>query len=239
MGDIDTRYFPIFADIDRRPCVVAGEGPTAEKRIRQLLKYGGDVIVFTPAPSEWLILAEAEGKLTIERRPFVRGDLHGAFLAVCATDDPDVRRAIVSESESTGCLLSVTNDAAASSYILPSITHRDPIQIGVSTAGAAPELAKRLRRLIETTVSEAWGPWVRLVASVRGRILAATEDEHARAVVMNAVLADSVLTRLEAGEQLDAEEFLALAPAPPEGTDAEDSDDAQPAESDPADDDAS
>ncbi len=211
MGSIDTRYLPVFVDIEGRPCVVAGEGPVAEKRIRQLIKYGADVIVYSPAPTDWLIQAEADGKLTIERRSFAAGDLSGAFLAVCATDDADVRRTITSESESGGCLLSVTDDASASSFILPSITHRDPIQIAVSTAGAAPELAKQLRKRIESVVSEAWGPWVRLVAEVRGRALATIDAEDARATVMDAVLDTSVRARIEAGEQLAADEFLALA----------------------------
>ncbi|HET6352519.1 MAG TPA: bifunctional precorrin-2 dehydrogenase/sirohydrochlorin ferrochelatase [Coriobacteriia bacterium] len=211
MGDIDTRYFPIFADIGGRPCVVAGEGPVAEKRIRQLLKYGADVVVFTPAPSESMLEAEADGKITIERRPFLRGDLHGAFLAVCATSDPEVQRAIVSESESSGCLLSLTDNAVASSYILPSITHRDPIQIAVTTAGAAPEIAKMLRKRIEEHVSHSWGPWVRLVADVRARAIASIEEEAARETVMAAVTDPSVLDRFDAGEEISVDEFLALA----------------------------
>lgn len=212
------RFFPAFLDLERRLAVVIGEGPRVEKRVRQLMKYDADVVVITPDVSESLVQMEADGAITLEQRGYVRGDLVGAILVLCVTADEEVRRAVFAEADSVGCLCNVAEEPGLSSFFLPSVLHRGTMQLGISTGGMAPEVAKKLRRKLESLVGPEWGSWVALVGEFRAIVTERIEDPRERQRLLNEAADDSVLYRLVAGEEVTAEGlFEELAPAE-EGT---------------------
>jgi precorrin-2 dehydrogenase/sirohydrochlorin ferrochelatase len=213
VADADKRYFPAFLDLERRLAVVVGEGPNLEKRVRQLLRYAADVVVVTASPTEWLLQSESDGNLTLEQRSYVRGDLEGAFIALCVTSDKELRSAVFAEAESIGCLVNVADSPELCSFLLPSVLNRGSLQIAISTGGAAPALAKRLRRRFDAELGPEWGAWVALLGEVRALVMERIEDGDERARVLDAVAADEVRERLAAGEELSAEAlFEQLAP---------------------------
>lgn len=213
MGEAEAkRFFPVFVDLEGRLAVVIGGGGAAEKRARQLLRYGADVTVVTPIPSETLLAGEADGALSVEQRSYVRGDLAGAFVAVCVEPDAEVRRAVYAEAESIGCLVNVSEDPGLSNFLLPSVTRRGRLEIAISTGGGAPEVAKALRKELDTIVGDAWGAWVSLVAETRGLALERfAEDPAAVDAVMTHVAQTVVRERLSTGEALSAEMMVAEA----------------------------
>ncbi len=208
MSGTGKRYYPAFLDIERRLVVVIGSGKAAERKARQLSRYGADVLIVTPTPSADLLRAEADGLLGIESRDYVRGDLETAAMAFCYEMDEGVRKAIADEARSRGCLLYVSGDADLTGFIAPSVIHREPLLIAVSTGGLVPELARRVRRDLAERYGEEWGAYVELVAEVRARAAARFEDVDARARVMEAVLDSDVLDRLRDGKQVSAADVL-------------------------------
>lgn len=207
------RFFPAFLDLDRRPAVVIGEGTTAEKRARQLIRYGADVVVITSSPSTALIEAQGDGLLTIEARSYVRGDLKGAFVAICTSDDAEVRRAVFDEAESISCLVNIAGAPELCSFILPSVMHRGPLQIAISTGGGAPGVAKNLRQQLETEFGPEWGVWVALLGEVRALAMEHLDDPTIQQRVMTGAAEPSVRERIAGGEELTAGKLFAeLAP---------------------------
>jgi precorrin-2 dehydrogenase/sirohydrochlorin ferrochelatase len=196
------RYYPAFLDLSGRLVVVVGSGALAERRARQLARYGADVTIITPDPSDALVEAEGEGKVMVEARRYVRGDLTGSALVICADPDPEVQRAVFDEAVAVGCPVTVTGSPELSSFIIPSMVHREPLQIAVSTGGAAPHLAKRVRRELSERFGPAWGDYVLLVAKVRALAAERLEDPEELDRLVESVLDSDVLERLEAGERL-------------------------------------
>jgi precorrin-2 dehydrogenase/sirohydrochlorin ferrochelatase len=199
------RYYPAFLDLEHRPVVVVGEGVAAEKRVRQLVRYEADVVVITARPSAWLIEAQSEGLLTIETRAYVRGDLAGAFVALCVSEDAEVQRAVYEEAESLGCLVNVAGEASLCNFILPSVVHREPLQIAISTGGVAPGVSKDLRQQLATEFGPEYGSWVALIAEVRVLALDGIEDPAEQQRVIAAAADYSVYLRVADGEELTAE----------------------------------
>jgi precorrin-2 dehydrogenase/sirohydrochlorin ferrochelatase len=207
-------YYPVFLDLAARPAIVVGGGEPAERRARALLKIGADVVVIAPDPTPGLIALEADGEIVTEQRGYVRGDLEGAFIVFCLTPDEEVRRAVADEAEERGCLVNVAGDPGLCSFIVPSAVRRGGLQIAVSTGGASPEAAHRVRRRIAEEFGEEWGPYVALLAEVRqlasGRAAAGEDVPHD---VFEAIAGSDLLERLRAGERPSAADVLDAATA--------------------------
>jgi precorrin-2 dehydrogenase/sirohydrochlorin ferrochelatase len=205
--------YTVALDLRGRLVVVVGPGEAAQRKARAFLRTGADVAVITPDPTPELIQAETDGQLTIERRPYVRGDLEGALIAVCVSDSPEVAKAVGEEAASRGCLVHVKGAPELSSYSVPSTLRRGALQIAVSTGGAAPAVARRIRARLVEEFGEEWADYLRLLQEVRQY---AEERAPGSGAALVETIADSdVLERLRAGETLDAETlYEAFAPGP-------------------------
>ena len=202
-------YYPVFLDVRGRTALVVGGGAVAERKAAGLARAGACVRVVAPAGLE----AQArDGLVDLRRRAFRENDVEGVFLVYAATDDAAVNEAVYAEAEARGVPANVVDDPAHCSFIVPSVVRRGPLQLAVSTSGAAPALAKRLRRELEGRFPEDWAVYVDLLAEVRALVrsrMAGGEAE--RAPVLEAACDLGVLERLRAGERLDAEAVYAEA----------------------------
>ncbi len=215
-----TPYYPVFLSLRHRLAVVVGGGAVAERKVRALLRYGADVLVVAPEITDGLAEIEETSDITVERRGYVRGDLENAALVVCATDDTEVNVAVFREAEERGCLVNVVDVPELCNFIVPSVVHRGPFQIAISTAGAAPAVAKRVRRQLSAEFGEEWGPYVTLLGQVRTLVMERVEDPAERKRIFE-TLADSDLPdRLRSGAVPSAEEVFAGATAADEGGEA-------------------
>lgn len=201
-------YYPVFLDLTGRLAVVVGSGHAAERKIAQLVRYGADVTVITFGASREMRQLEADGKLTIEPRGYIRGDLAGAFLVVCA-ETGEIASAVYAEAESRGCLVNVLGVPALSSFIVPSNVRRGPLQIAISTGGAAPAVAKQLRRQLHEQFGPEWAAYVTLLGEIRELVFARITDATARHRIIASVAAADLLDRIVEGEELSAETVYA------------------------------
>lgn len=128
-------------DLRGRRCVVVGGGSVALEKARGLAECGARVVVVAPEVRAEL---RAEAASVRERRYRAR-DLDGAFLVVAATADEAVNRRVHADAGSRGLLCNVADVPELCNFILPSVYRRDPIAVAVSTGGASPALAKRIR----------------------------------------------------------------------------------------------
>jgi precorrin-2 dehydrogenase / sirohydrochlorin ferrochelatase len=202
-------YYPVYLDLVGRPCVVVGGGRVAERKVETLLKYGADVTVIapevTPAIEE---LVEAD-RIIVERRGYVRGDLTGAFVVICATDSEEINRAVYSEAEETGVLVNVVDVPPLCNFIVPSIVRRGGLQIAISTGGAAPAVAKRVRKRQQEEFGEEWGPYVALLGEVRALAMSEIEDDAERKAFFERVADSDLLARFARGETPTAGDVVA------------------------------
>lgn len=163
--------FPIFLKLTARPCIVIGAGHLAESKIESLLAAQAHVTVIAPQASPRILdLAEA-GEIHLHTRPYATGDLHGAFLAVAATDDPAVNRAVFAEAEAANILVNAVDDPPFCDFYFPSVVRRGDLQIAISTAGHSPALAQRLRKEINHLLPRDAGDWLNELGNLRREVL--------------------------------------------------------------------
>ena len=163
-------YFPIFVDLLDQPVLVVGGGQVATRKIRLLRKSGAKVRVVARELDEELVTLAAEGALERVAATFEPAQLTGMRLVIAATDDRGLNRTVAAAAEAAGLLCNVVDDPAASRFITPSIVERAPITVAISTAGAAPVLARRLRERIESLLPAAYGKVASFMERHRGRV---------------------------------------------------------------------
>jgi siroheme synthase-like protein len=156
-------YYPVFLDLRGKRCVVIGDGPLAAQKALGLLDAGANVEVYAPQPVPELLDAPA----AVFRRPYRRGDLAGARLAIDAAGDPAVTAVVREEADEQGVLLNVMDVPAACDFIAPAVVRRGLLQVAISTSGESPFLAAALRRRLEAELGEEWRTFVSLVGEVR------------------------------------------------------------------------
>ena len=143
-----TRYYPAYLDLTGKRCVVIGAGVVAERKVTQLLAAGARVMLVSPTATGAIQRLADEGKVRWIRRGYVRGDLAGATLAIAATDDEQVNRQVHAEAQREKVLLNVVDVTPLCGFIAPSVVERGPVTVAISTAGASPALARKLRELM-------------------------------------------------------------------------------------------
>jgi siroheme synthase-like protein len=159
--------FPVALELTGRRCVVVGDGAAAEAKVFALLQAGAVVTVVGEEPGPVLRALEAEGRIRLRRRPYRRGDLRGAFLAVAATDDRILNAAVHREATQRRVLLNAVDDPAHSHFAVPSVLRRGDLVVAISTGGRAPALARQLRLDLEEQLGPEYGELVALLAEAR------------------------------------------------------------------------
>jgi precorrin-2 dehydrogenase/sirohydrochlorin ferrochelatase len=154
-----------------RQTVVIGGGHVAARKVEGLLAAGAQVKVISPfVVSELQVLADSDSIILLQR-PYQDGDLEGAYLAIGATDNESVNRAVWAEAMKRGCLVNVVDDPEHSTFILPAAFHRGDMSVAVSTGGSSPALARRLRERLEEIIGPEYGLLTELMAELRPELM--------------------------------------------------------------------
>src|SRR5215204_7586789 len=156
---LETPFYMACLKLKGRRCLVVGGGDVALEKVDGLLLCDGEVHVVAPEIIPELAEYAAEGSITWDKRTFVDGDLEGAFLAIAATNDTDVNISVSEGAERRAMLVNVVDVPPLCNFILPAIVRSGPLAIAISTAGASPALAKRMKGEIAEQFGE---PYARL-----------------------------------------------------------------------------
>jgi precorrin-2 dehydrogenase / sirohydrochlorin ferrochelatase len=151
-----------------RPCLVVGGGEVGLEKVEGLLACDGAVTLASPDVVPELAEYAREGTIRWERREFRDSDLDGRFLAIAATSITDVNIAVYEGAERRAMLCNVVDVPPLCNFILPAIVRTGPLAIAISTAGASPALAKRMKREIAETFGEPYARLAVMLNDARG-----------------------------------------------------------------------
>lgn len=207
-GDFEHAYFPVSLDLDGRLAVVIGGGMSAEEHVLSLMRYGADILVVAQEVSAGIDELVAQGAIEHEQRDYVRGDLGGAFLVICATPSVETCRAVYQEAEGRGCLVSSVHVPELCNFIMPAVVERGLLQVSVSTAGASPEVAEQLQEWLDGEFGPEWVYYVRLLGQARRIALDRIADRERRDDVLRELANAPLRDRIVAGERPTAEDVF-------------------------------
>jgi precorrin-2 dehydrogenase/sirohydrochlorin ferrochelatase len=165
---LDTPFYIACLKLTGRRCVVVGGGAIGLEKVEGLLACDARVVLIAPEAEPELQQLAAEGSIEWLRKRYEPGDLDATFMAIAATDDTDVNIAVYNDAEERAMLVNVVDVPPLCNFILPAIVRVGPLAIAISTAGASPALAKRMKAQIAETFGEEYARLAVMLNDVRG-----------------------------------------------------------------------
>ena len=194
-------YYSVMLDIKERPCIVIGGGRVAERKIDGLLAAKAKVTVVSPEVTKTIQEWASQAKLTWLDRDYQNGDLKGYFMVTIATNNRVVNQIIYQEADHGTQLINVVDFPEQSNFIIPATMKRGALQISVSTSGASPGLAKKIRSELEEAYGLEYEDYLDFLKQMREWITSHVPDETMRRDFFKRLLEPIYLEYVKTGKQ--------------------------------------
>jgi len=176
---------PIFLNLANRNCLLVGAGNVALDKIATLLLTGLNLRVIAPEALPEIQQLAKQDKLEWINRPFHPDDLDNQFLAIAATNSPQVNAAVYQGCLERNIPCNSVDDIPNCDFFFGSVVNRGSLQIAISTSGESPAFAQRLRREIDTQLPQNLGPWLENLGQLRREVLATHPRSEARKLLLH------------------------------------------------------
>jgi precorrin-2 dehydrogenase / sirohydrochlorin ferrochelatase len=167
-GMLETPFYIACLKLTGRRCLVVGGGDIGLEKVEGLLACDARVVLVAPDAVEELRALAVEGSIEWERREYRSTDLEQTFIAIAATNDTDVNIRVFEDAERRAMLVNIVDVPPLCNFILPAIVRTGPLAIAISTAGASPALAKRIKAQIAEEYGEPYARLAVLLNEARG-----------------------------------------------------------------------
>ena len=214
-GMLETPFYIACLRLSGRRCVVVGGGDVGLEKVEGLLACDADVVLVAPAAVPALASLAEEGSIRWERRAYEPGDVEGTFLVIAATGDTDVNIRVYEDAERRAMLVNVVDVPPLCNFILPAIVRQGPLAIAISTAGASPALAKRMKREIAAQYGEPYARLAELLNEPRGWAKATLPTYQDRKAFFEGIVngEPDPVALLRAGDEQAVRDLIAAAQA--------------------------
>ncbi len=167
-GMLETPFYIACLKLTGRRCVVVGGGAIGLEKVEGLLACEGRVVLISPRAVPELEELAAEGSIEWIRREYETSDLEATFIAIAATEDTDVNIRVYEDAERRAMLVNIVDVPPLCNFILPAIVRTGPLAIAISTAGASPALAKRMKAQVSELFGDEYARLAVLLNDARG-----------------------------------------------------------------------
>ncbi|MDO8184363.1 bifunctional precorrin-2 dehydrogenase/sirohydrochlorin ferrochelatase [Conexibacter sp. JD483] len=165
---LDTPFYIACLKLRGRRSLVVGGGDVGLEKVEGLLACDGDVTVVAPDLQPELQRLADEGSIQWIARAYEPADLEGTFMVIAATNDSEVNIGVYDDAEKRAMLVNVVDVPPLCNFILPAIVRTGPLAIAISTAGASPALAKRMKSEISQLFGEDYARLAVMLNDARG-----------------------------------------------------------------------
>ncbi len=170
------KVYPVFLNIDGKPCLVVGGGAVGERKVEDLLLAGAQVTLVSRDATPVLTAMAAQGLITYRREDFSPAHLSGMVLAIAATNDLNTNQSVSAAAQARGLPVNIVDQPALCSFVVPATIRRGDLTLAIGTGGRSPALAKKLRRDLEQVYGPEYGPYLELLGVIREKVLACRRD---------------------------------------------------------------
>jgi len=201
-------YYPVYIQLLEQPCTVIGGGKIAEGKVEGLLTAEANVTVISPNLTLRLHELAEEKQITYVARAYQPGDLMGAFMVICATDQAEINHQVWQEASANRQLVNVVDDTPRCNFIAPSILRKGDLTIAISTSGKAPALAVRLRERLQRELGSEYERFLELAGELREPLARNVPDFETRKALWYELVDSEILDALARGDETSAREII-------------------------------
>jgi precorrin-2 dehydrogenase/sirohydrochlorin ferrochelatase len=191
--------YPIALDLAGKRVLVVGGGEIADGKLDALLLAGAAITVVSPVVRPRIAAFARDGKLTLHRRAYQRGDIDDMALVIAATDDRPLNARVVTEARAARILTQAVDDIPYCDFFAVAIVRRGDLQLGISTNGRSPAFARWMRERLDADLPQEYGEMLDVLGDVRDAIKADGPIPHYDH--WQAAITDEVFAALRAGDR--------------------------------------
>ncbi len=187
--------FPITLDVKGWPCLVLGGDHEAAEKAQRLLDAGAKVTVISPTLNDVLKKLTASAKVIHRGRTFRATDLLGVILVLnCIRDDREFSASLLDLARKERFELWSVDQPEYSTFAMPAVVSRGGLRVAISTGGASPALASRIRQDLEQIFGPDAAAFVEWLAALREESKANEADEAKRRELLKQAVESFTLT---------------------------------------------
>ena len=201
------KYYPIFLDVKDCDCLVVGGGEVGTRKALGLSRSGARVRVVSKTFSQKLEAGKG-ANICLECKPYDPSDLYIVFLVFAATDNGHLNRRIQADAKALNILCNIADDPGRSDFILPSVVERGDLLCAVSTSGASPALAKRIRKDLEQMFGPEYEDFLVLIGNIRKKLLETGHDPSEHKKIFTALVEKNLPALIAARDEARIDKVL-------------------------------
>jgi siroheme synthase-like protein len=141
----EQRWYPMFLDIRGKRVLIVGGGRVALRKAKGVREAGACVVVVAPE----FVAEFVEMDVEQVRREFEDSDVEGTALVFAATNSRDVNRRVGEVAWARGIPANIADAPEECGFIVPARVEHDGLTIAVSTGGADPSRAAKMKKRLE------------------------------------------------------------------------------------------
>ena len=195
------KTYPIFVLLEDKPCLVVGGGSVGERKVLDLLEAGARVTVVSKDLTSTLTKLAQAGEIRYLNEPFTPEQVNGMVLVLAATDDREVNARVSAAAQAWGILVNVADAPEYCNFIVPARVRRGELTLAISTGGASPAVAQKLRQELEQRFGPEYKPYLALLQGVRDRLLCERRGHPENAALFHRLAAGPLLEAVAVGDR--------------------------------------
>ncbi|MEI7590502.1 MAG: bifunctional precorrin-2 dehydrogenase/sirohydrochlorin ferrochelatase, partial [Deltaproteobacteria bacterium] len=173
------KYYPILIDLEGRRCVVIGGGVVASRKVKSLLDAGAEVLVVSNNACRAIKNYHLKNLIEYIEDDYRAEFLKGAVLVIGATDNENINQRVARDAKKRSVLVNIVDAPQYCDFIVPATVQRGDLTIAISTGGASPALAKKIRKELETVYGKEYVTIITIMKKIRKTILARGGNSNA------------------------------------------------------------
>lgn len=192
--------YPAMLRLKGKKAIVVGGGRVAERKIKSLLEAEAAVTVISPEVTPQIdAWAKAGDMIWIKGTFRSKDDMQSAFLVIAATNDRDVNNRVL-HAASPMQLVNIVDNPEESNFIVPSSFKQGRLTIAISTSGASPALAGKMKRVLAQQFDESYGAYIDFLAECRKTVKKEVPKQEDRKVIFKKLLDEPFLQLTRSGD---------------------------------------
>lgn len=178
-------YFPMFIDLEKKRCLVAGGGTVAYRKVRVLMDFGADVVVI--APKVRPEICKLKGVQVI-KRAFMENDLDDCILLVAATDDKNLNHRLAELAKAKKIAVNAVDQKEDCTFLFPAYVKEQNLIGAFSSGGNSPLLTQYLKQKFSAILTGELGEINEYMGSIRPYVRSRVWEEGMRSRVYRRIL---------------------------------------------------
>lgn len=195
------KTYPLFAVMEDKPCLVVGGGSVGERKVHDLRAAGARVTVVSRTLTPALARLASQGAIRHVQGDFDEDQVEGMALVMAATDDPEVNARVSAAAQARSIWVNVADAPEFCTFIVPAQVRRGDLTLAISTGGASPALARKLREELQQRFGPEYAPYLALLKAVRSRLLAERRGEPDNARLFGQLVDSPLLAAVARGDR--------------------------------------